>query len=100
MLARTLVMGSRIGQPFFLLFAARVLGVDPATTLAVLSLAYMGADTISNLIWGYLSDHHGFRSTFVIFLSSSFRIRTLIPIGSTTSSGSGTTRSSASRSVR
>lgn len=66
MLARTLVMGSRIGQPFFLLFAARVLGVDPATTLAVLSLAYMGADTISNLIWGYLSDHHGFRSTFVI----------------------------------
>ncbi len=66
MLARTLVMGSRIGQPFFLLFAARVLGVDPATTLAVLSLAYMGADTISNLVWGYLSDHHGFRSTFVI----------------------------------
>lgn len=66
MVARTLVMGSRIGQPFFLLYAASKLGVDPATTLAVLSLAYMGADTISNLIWGYLSDRQGFRSTFVI----------------------------------
>lgn len=66
MIARTLVMGSRIGQPFFLLFAASVLGVDPATTLAVLSLAYMGADTISNLAWGYLADRQGFHSTFVI----------------------------------
>lgn len=73
MLARTLVMGSRIGQPFFALYAAHALGVDPLADpggfgwiLAVLSFAYMGADTISNLVWGYLSDRQGFRSTFVI----------------------------------
>jgi len=73
MLARTLVMGSRIGQPFFALHAAYTLGVDPLADptgfgwmLAVLSFAYMGADTITNLIWGYLSDRQGFRSTFVI----------------------------------
>jgi len=73
MVARTFVMGSRIGQPFLFLYAAYVLGVsaeiDPVrfgTTLAVLSFAYMGADTITNLVWGYLSDRQGFRSTFLL----------------------------------
>ncbi len=73
MVARTFVMGSRIGQPFLFLYAAYVLGIsaeaDPArfgTTLAILSFAYMGADTITNLVWGYLSDRQGFRSTFLI----------------------------------
>ncbi|MBK8837846.1 MAG: MFS transporter [Hyphomonadaceae bacterium] len=76
MVARSLAMGSRIGQPFFFLYAAFVLGIsaegDPVTfgsTLAVLSLAYMGADTVTNLVWGYLSDRQGFRSTFVISLA-------------------------------
>lgn len=72
MVARTLVMGSRIGQPFFILYAAFALGVTAETpeqfgaVLAILSLAYMGADTISNLLWGYLADRQGFRSTLVI----------------------------------
>lgn len=73
MIARSLVMGSRIGQPFFFLFATFTLGISAeanpeqfGATLAILSFAYMGADTISNLVWGYLSDHNGFRSTFVI----------------------------------
>lgn len=72
MVARTFVMGSRIGQPFLFLYAAYVLGIDAltdaagfGTTLAILSFAYMGADTVSNLIWGYLSDRQGFRSTFL-----------------------------------
>ena len=73
MMARTLVMGSRIGQPFFFLFAIFALGISAeaqpeqfGATLAILSFAYMGADTLSNLVWGYLSDRQGFRSTFVI----------------------------------
>jgi MFS family permease len=73
MVARTLVMGARIGQPFFFLFASATLGVDAVAhpeqfgvTLAILSFAYMGADTVSNLVWGYLADRQGFRSTFVI----------------------------------
>ena len=72
MVARTFVMGSRIGQPFLFLYAAYVLGISAeadalrfGTTLAILSFAYMGADTITNLVWGYLSDRQGFRSTFV-----------------------------------
>lgn len=73
MVARTLVMGSRIGQPFFILYGAFALGVTAETqpeqfgaVLAILSLAYMGADTVSNLVWGYLADRQGFRSTLVI----------------------------------
>lgn len=72
MVARTFLMGSRIAQPFLFLYAAYVLGLsaelDPArfgTTLAILSFAYMGADTVTNLVWGYLSDRQGFRSTFL-----------------------------------
>ncbi len=73
MVARTFVMGSRIAQPFLFLYAAYILGIDVVddpvrfgTTLAVLSFAYMGADTITNLVWGYLSDRQGFRSTFLL----------------------------------
>jgi MFS family permease len=76
LVARTLAMGSRIGQPFYFLFAAMVLGVGAqdkpvefGKLLAILSFAYMGADTISNLFWGYLSDRGGFRSTFVISMA-------------------------------
>ncbi len=76
MLARTFAMGARIGQPFFFLYAAQRLGVsmdgDPAAygrMLAVMSVAYMAADTATNLIWGYLSDRGGFRSTFVIAMA-------------------------------
>ncbi len=75
MVARSLAMGSRIGQPFFVLYAIQELGVSATgdaaaigSTLAILSLAYMGADTVTNLVWGYLSDRQGFRSTFVISL--------------------------------
>lgn len=76
MVARSFAMGSRIGQPFFFLYAAMVLGIsaedDPVgfgAMLAVISFAYMAADTVANLIWGYLSDHQGFRSTFVIAMA-------------------------------
>ncbi len=76
MVARSFAMGSRIGQPYFFLFAAAALGIngdmDPhayGRTLAILSFAYMIADTVTNLIWGYLSDHGGFKSTFVIAMA-------------------------------
>ncbi|OYX49506.1 MAG: hypothetical protein B7Y90_06415 [Alphaproteobacteria bacterium 32-64-14] len=72
MVARSLVMGFRIAQPFLPLYAASVLGVSHEMSpgefgvmLAALSVAYMGADTVTNLIWGYLSDRQGFRSTFL-----------------------------------
>lgn len=72
MAARTLAMGFRIGQPFFFIHAAKVMGVSEAgdphgfgRILAALSFAYMAADSVSNIAWGYLSDRTGYRSTFV-----------------------------------
>lgn len=75
MIARTLAMGIRIGLPFFFLYAASELGLDatadPArfgAVFAMFTFAYMAADTASNLIWGYLADRTGFRSTLVLSL--------------------------------
>lgn len=75
MVARTLAMGIRIGLPFFFLYASAELGadasVDPVRYGAIfgmLTFAYMAADTLSNLLWGYLADRSGFRSTMVIAL--------------------------------
>jgi MFS family permease len=76
MIARTFAMGNRIGQPFYFLFAAQALGVsathDPVafgSLLGVFSVAYMGADTATNLVWGYLADRGGFRSTLIISMA-------------------------------
>lgn len=76
MVARTFAMGMRIGQPFYFLYAASTLGISPADdpvefgkALAVLSFAYMAADTVTNLAWGYLADKGGFRSVFVIAMA-------------------------------
>jgi len=78
MVARTLAMGMRIGQPFYFLYAASALGIvaedDPVAfgrTLAILSFAYMAADTVTNLVWGYLADRSGFRSILVIAMALS-----------------------------
>lgn len=75
MIARTLAMGIRIGWPFFFLYATSELGLDATTeperfgaVFAMLTFAYMAADTVSNLIWGYLADRTGFRSTLILAL--------------------------------
>ncbi|MBI1340342.1 MFS transporter [bacterium] len=70
--ARTLAMGSRIGQPYFFIAAAGGLGLSTSgdaaalgSLLALLSVAYMAADTVSSLVWGYMADRFGFRATFI-----------------------------------
>ena len=35
------------------------------TAIGLLSLAFLGADTLTNLIWGTLGDRYGFRLTFI-----------------------------------
>jgi len=74
-LARSLAIGTRIGLPFLFLYATQALELSVAegasdfgATIAVLSLAFMGAETFANLLWGYLSDRTGFRLAFVLSL--------------------------------
>lgn len=72
-IARLLAMGNRIGMPFIFLFAMASLGMSPekdlaayGAALAAFSVTFMAADTVSNLVWGYLSDLAGFRLTFIL----------------------------------
>jgi MFS family permease len=69
MLAQTCSVAGRIAAPFYILFARSVLPLTGAN-LGLISLAYLGADTVTNVLWGYLGDKGGFRSTFIIALVS------------------------------
>jgi MFS family permease len=66
LLAQACAVAGRIAAPFYILFAGAELHSLSGATLGILGLANLGADTASNLLWGYLGDKSGFRSTFLI----------------------------------
>ncbi|CAN7251949.1 MFS transporter [Phenylobacterium sp. LjRoot164] len=55
---------SRIATPFYIIFVSSTMKLD-GMTLGLLSLAFLGADTLSNLVWGYLGDKTGFKLVLV-----------------------------------
>lgn len=57
----------RIGGPFWTVYAGQRLGLSGAL-IGGLSLAFLGADTLSNLIWGPMGDRWGFRIVFLLAL--------------------------------
>lgn len=65
LLAQMLGTSARIAAPFYILYVGKEMRIDGAV-LGLLTLAYLGADTISNLLWGYLGDKWGFRLVFVL----------------------------------
>lgn len=67
LLAQALAMASRVGAPFYILHASKTVELN-GVTLGLFSLAFLGADTLSNLVWGYVGDRWGFKSTFVAAL--------------------------------
>jgi MFS family permease len=68
MLSQSFAVAGRIAQPFYILYAGHVLHSLSGATIGLLGLANLGADTASNLLWGYLGDRSGFRSSFMIGL--------------------------------
>jgi MFS family permease len=68
MLAQTCAVAGRIAAPFYILYAGATLHSLSGATLGIFGLANLGADTASNLLWGYLGDKSGFRSSFLIAL--------------------------------
>ena len=68
LLATALANGARIAAPFYILFAGQSVELN-GSTLGYLSLAYLGADTLSNLAWGAAGDRVGFRSSFIVSLA-------------------------------
>ncbi len=75
MVAQGLAMAGKIAAPFYILIAtgsgADGTGTMPldGTTVGLLSLAYLGADTVSNLGWGVMGDRLGYRLTFLASLA-------------------------------
>jgi MFS family permease len=67
LLAQMLAMAASIAGPFYVLYCGTSVPLT-GSTLGILSLAFLGADTLSNLVWGYLGDRSGFRVGFIISL--------------------------------
>lgn len=67
MIARTFAIASRVAAPFYIVYASRTLGFS-GNMIGTLSFAYLIADTIMNIVWGYMADRLGFRSCLVAAL--------------------------------
>ena len=64
MIAQTLAVSGRIAAPFYILFTRHVMQLDGAN-LGLVSLVYLGADTLTNVVWGVVGDKFGFRAAFI-----------------------------------
>jgi MFS family permease len=69
LLVQMLATSARIATPFYILYVGSSIGLD-GKTLGLLSLAFLGADTLSNLVWGYLGDKTGFRLVLLFSLAA------------------------------
>ncbi len=67
MIAQTLATAGRVAAPFYILFAGHSMKLD-GKNLGLVSLAFLGADTVTNLGWGLAGDKFGFRFTFAVSL--------------------------------
>ncbi|MBK6490381.1 MAG: MFS transporter [Sphingomonadales bacterium] len=65
LIAQLLTTGGRIAMPFCILHAGDVMHLD-GTSLGLFSLAFLGAETLSNLVWGALGDRKGFRLVYIL----------------------------------
>ncbi|WP_341713601.1 MFS transporter [Erythrobacter sp.] len=71
---------SRVGLPFWTLYVGDRLGLD-GPLIGSLSLAFLTADTLSNLAWGAIGDRYGFRLVYLGSLASSLTGLALLIFG-------------------
>lgn len=64
MIAQTCAVAGRVAAPFYVLYAQQTIELS-GENLGYLTLAFLGADVATNLIWGTAGDRFGFRSTFI-----------------------------------
>lgn len=64
-LARAFATLGRMAMPFYILYAGESLTLT-GTNLAVLTIAFTLAATVSNLAWGEMADRFGFRIVFLL----------------------------------
>lgn len=68
LVAQILSFAARISLPFCILYAADLIELD-GTAIGLVTLAFLAADTVSNLVWGNLGDRFGYRLTFLLSLA-------------------------------
>jgi MFS family permease len=68
LIAQVFAVAGRIATPFYILYASKTIAITGAN-LGLLSVAYLGADTVANLLWGYTGDRIGFRAILIAALS-------------------------------
>ena len=72
LLVQMLSTSAKIATPFYFIYVGQKLHVHGALEtgklLGILSTAFLGADTISNLVWGYLGDKTGFKLVLLFAL--------------------------------
>ncbi|RYF94105.1 MAG: MFS transporter [Caulobacteraceae bacterium] len=68
LVVQMLATSARIATPFYILHVGVTMHLDGAT-LGLLSLAFLGADTVSNIVWGYLGDRSGFRVVLLLSIA-------------------------------
>lgn len=68
LLARGLAAAGTIAVPFYAIYAGRYIDLS-GSALGYLSLAFLLAQTVSNLAWGRLADRHGNRIVFLLSVS-------------------------------
>jgi MFS family permease len=64
MIAQTTATAGRVAAPFYILYAGHSMRLS-GENLGFVSLAFLGADTATNMIWGLIGDRFGFRAAFV-----------------------------------
>jgi MFS family permease len=69
LLVQMLATSARIATPFYILYVGQSIHLT-GSMLGILSLGFLGADTLSNLIWGYLGDKTGFRLVLLFSVSA------------------------------
>jgi MFS family permease len=86
LLVQMLAVSARIATPFYIIYVARFIG-GGGEIQGLLTFAVLGADTASNLLWGYLGDKTGFRLVLLLSIlgwtASTFvlmSLHTLVPI--------------------
>lgn len=66
-LSRALATMGRMAAPFYIVQARDTIGLS-GTSVAVLTAAFVGANSVANLGWGVMADRTGFRRVFVMAL--------------------------------
>jgi len=67
LVVQMLATSSRVATPFYIIYVGQTTHLGGAE-IGLLSLAFLGADTLANLVWGYTGDKTGFRRVLLFSL--------------------------------